>query len=339
LRKVGNDRFRVKRSSVLSEIDRWLLEGPPWIKYPALVDLVGKPADQAEAAAARRELLTDPGIQALLVELAAWPGEPLQRHNDAAHLLHKLVFIADSGIRANDPGVDKIIQRILALQSEEGAFQVIARISPHFGGTGQDQKVWMLCDAPSISYALIKLGLAENSSLLRSVSHLAGLGFEHGWPCMVSPGMGKFRGPGRKTDPCPYATLLALKVLSQLPQWRDSQVCRTGAETMLELWEKRRERRPYLFAMGTDFAKLKAPFIWYDILHVLEVLTHFPWLLSDSRLLEMAAVVSAKADKAGLRTPESVWKAWSDWDFGQKKAPSRLISLNVLRILKRLAKD
>jgi hypothetical protein len=33
-----------------------------------------------------------------------------------------------------------------------------------------------------------------------------------------------------------------------------------------------------MFAMGSDFAKLRAPLVWYDILHVTETLTRFPWL-------------------------------------------------------------
>jgi hypothetical protein len=333
---MANYKGESKEESILSGTINWLLEGPPWVKYGTLVDLLEKPPGSAEVAAVRQELAADPRIQVLLAGLNDWPGGPLQRHNDASHALHKLVFVADSGIRAADPGIERIVQRILDSQSEEGAFQVIARVSPHFGGTGQDQQVWMLCDSPSILYALIKLGREDDTRLNKALEHLAGLSAESGWPCAVSAGMGKFRGPGRKTDPCPYATLLALKVFSQLPQWRDNRVSRAGAETILGLWEQRRERRPYLFAMGTDFAKLKAPFIWYDILHVLEVLTQFPWLRQDRRLLEMAEIVRAKADGAGLFTPESVWKAWSEWDFGQKKTPSRLVTLDVLRILKRL---
>jgi hypothetical protein len=335
---VKNNGQPIKVSG-LPETLSWLLDGPPWVRYGTLVDLLEKPPDSAEVAAVRRELAADPPMKVLLAGLNNWPGGPLQRHNDATHSLHKLVFIADSGIRAADPGIEHIIQRIFDLQSAEGAFQVIARVSPHFGGAGQDQQVWMLCDAPSILYALIKLGREYDTRLEKAAEHLAGLSFESGWPCAVSAGMGKFRGPGRKTDPCPYATLLALKVFSQLPQWRDSQVCRTGAETILGLWEQRRERRPYLFAMGTDFAKLKAPFIWYDILHVLDVLTQFPWLRQDRRLLEMVEIVRARAGGVGFYTPESVWKAWSEWDFGQKKVPSRLVTLDVLRILKRLEKD
>ena len=71
------------------------------------------------------------------------------------------------------------------------------------------------------------------------------------------------------------------------------------------------------------------------MLHVLDVLTQFPWLRPDPRLRELAALVRRKADAQGCYTPESVWKAWSEWDFGQKKAPSPWITLLVLRALGR----
>jgi hypothetical protein len=77
--------------------------------------------------------------------------------------------------------------------------------------------------------------------------------------------------------------------------------------------------------------------IWYDILHVTDVLTQFPWLRGDKRLREMAAMVEAKADEQGRFTPESVWKAWSEWEFGQKRAPSPWLTLMAQRMLKRLA--
>jgi hypothetical protein len=34
-------------------------------------------------------------VRAILADLAAWPGEALNRHNDAGHLLHKLSLLAD----------------------------------------------------------------------------------------------------------------------------------------------------------------------------------------------------------------------------------------------------
>jgi len=323
----------------MDKVIEWLLQGPPWIQFRTRLDLLGQSENDSEVVHARQAMLSHPQVQALLAELKTWPGSALKRHNDAGHLLHKLVFISDLGIVVTDPGVNVIVGNILQNQSKEGAFQVIANVSPLFGGSGQDQLAWMLCDAPSIIYSLVKLGIGGNPAIQSAVKHLGSLSFDSGWPCVVSPEFGKFRGPGRKTDPCPYATLIALKALAQIPEWRNSKVCKIGTETMLQLWEQRKERRPYLFAMGTDFAKFKMPLIWYDILNVLDVLTQFPFLYQDKRLLEMVELIKAKHDTEGRFTAESTWKAWSEWEFGQKKAPSFLVTLEVHRILKRLFID
>jgi len=320
----------------MDELTEWLLKGSPWVEYRTRLDLLGQPKSAPKARAARQAMLAHPQIRTLLAELAGWPGPPLKRHNDASHLLHKLTFIADVGQRVGDPGVDRIVKRILAHPSPEGELQVVVNVPTHFGGAGKDEWAWMLCDAPSILYALVKLGLEKDERVKAAARHLASLIRGNGWPCAATSALGKFRGPGRKTDPCPYATLVALKALSQMRQWRDSDVCRTGAEALLSLWEQRKESRPYLFGMGADFIKLKAPLIWYDILHVTDVLTQFPWLRGDKRLREMAAMVEAKADEQGRFTPESVWKAWSEWEFGQKRAPSPWLTLMAQRMLKRL---
>ncbi|MFC1872037.1 hypothetical protein ACFLYF_06565 [Chloroflexota bacterium] len=279
--------------------------------------------------AARQKMLSYPEIQALLSELSGWPGPPLKRHNDAGHLLHKLVFISDIGMRVGDPGINEIANNIIEHKSKDGPFQVIANVSPQYGGSGKDELAWMLCDSPSILYSIVKLGTRDDSVIQSAARHLATLSTGNGWPCTVSSNLGKFRGPGRKTDPCPYATLISSKAMSQIPEWHGSEVCLRGADSLLQLWEQRKERRPYLFAMGTDFQKLKAPMVWYDILHVLEVLTQFPHLLKDDRLLEMVDILKAKSDREGRFTAESVWKAWSGWEFGQKKAPSFWLTLQA----------
>jgi hypothetical protein len=205
-------------------------------------------------------------------------------------------------------------------------------IPTHFGGTGEDQWAWALCDSPSLLYALLRFGLGNDERVQRALAHLAGLSRQNGWPCTGN--LGKFRGPGRKEDPCPYANLIMLKALAQSPQWIDSPQARAGAETALNLWTVRREQHPYMFYMGTDFEKLKAPFIWYDLLHVCDVLTRFPFLKGDPRLSEMLALLRSKASASGCFTPESVWQAWKDWEFGQKKQPSRWLTLQVQRILR-----
>jgi hypothetical protein len=90
-----------------------------------------------------------------------------------------------------------------------------------------------------------------------------------------------------------------------------------------------------MFFMGTDFRKLKVPFIWYDLINVLDVLTRFAWLRDDPRLHDMVSALAARANPDGRFTLESVWTAWKDWEFGQKKAPSRWLTLAAWRIFRR----
>jgi hypothetical protein len=297
----------------MQEVLPWLLEGPPWVVYRTRRDLLEQPEDDPRVQEARQAMRQDPQVQELLAALAAWPGRVLNSHKSADHPLHQLVFLADLGLRAGDPGVGQILERILEHQSSQGPFQVLINVPKHFGGTGEDGWGWALCDAPLLLYVLVRFGLEQDPRVQAGVQFLAGLVRENGWPCAVSPELGRFRGPRRKDDPCPYANLVMLQLLAQLPEWRDSLPARVGAETALSLWTTSRESHPYMFYMGTDFRKLKAPLVWYDILHVLDVLTHFPWLAPDPRLQEMMGVVTARADALGRYTPESVWKSWSAW--------------------------
>ena len=91
--------------------------------------------------------------------------------------------------------------------------------------------------------------------------------------------------------------------------------------------------------MGTDFNKLKAPFIWFDILHVTDVLSQFEFLKSDKRLKEMISIIQLKSNENGLYKAESIYRSWKDWDFGQKKVNSGWITLLVYRILKKMGQN
>jgi len=312
----------------------WLLSvGQPWVRYRALVDLLDHPEDDPEVKAAHKAILGHLQVQNLIEELRGWPGYPLKRHNDAMHPLHKLAVLADFGLQATDPAMPWIIKEVIAHRSSEGAFQVTVQIDPRYGGSGEMEWIWMLCDAPVILYALLAFGLKENDAVRRAVHHLTSLIRNNGWPCASQTG---FRGPGRKDDPCPLANLLALKALAQLPEMWDSEIVRIGTETLLSHWGHQKERKIYLFGIGTDFRKLKYPFIWYDLLHVAEVLSRFPTSKNDPRLQEMVKALVAQQDEQGRFTASSVWTAWKGWEFSQKKEPSPWITLLALRVIKRL---
>jgi hypothetical protein len=314
----------------------WLLEGEPWIEYRARRDLLGQSEKDPQVKSARESMLAKTQLKDLVVELSGWPGTVLSNHKSAGHPIHKLTFLADLGLVANDSGVEMIVAHILEHQSAEGPFQVSMNIPAHFGGTGLDQWAWALCDAPLIVYTLVKFGLENEPVVQTAITYLTGLVRDNGWPCAVSREMGKFRGPGRKDDPCPFANLAMLKALSEIETLHDSPACHTGADTLLTLWSESISRHPYMFYMGTDFRKLKVPFVWYDLMHMLDVLSRFSWLKNDTRLLDMLEILKSKVDQQGRFTLESIWTAWNNWEFGQKKEPSRWLTLTAWRIIKRM---
>lgn len=317
----------------MNETVAWLLDGPPYVRYRTLLDLLGQAPHDAAVQKARAEMLASPPVRDLLAELHGWPGETITNHKKAGLLYHKLAFLAEIGVTAEDPGVGSILTKISAHVSKDGVLQMPSNIPTVFGGTGKDAWAWILCDAPRLYFALIKMG-ARSAALLQGMEALKALIMDNGYPCAAAPELNRFRGPGKRGDPCPYATLLMLSALLQTEGGAGSQL-RTGAECLLSLWERSREASPYLFRMGTDFRKLKAPFIWYDILHVADVLSQLAWLRGDPRMREIAASIRAKADSQGRYTPESVWLAWKTWDFGQKKLPSPWLTFLALRVLHR----
>ena len=313
----------------------WLLQGEPWIEYRTRVDLLEQPKTNPQVIKARQAMLADPRIIAMLDELTDWPGTVLSSHRSASQSFHKLSFIADLGLNINDSSVQKILEKVMKHRCRQGPFQLPMNIPTHFGGSGKDGWAWALCDAPILVSSLIQMGMREDQRVQAAIRHLESLVRENGWPCTASPELGKFRGPGRKQDPCPFATLVMLEMLAHVPELNVSQSAEIGVEILLSLWDESKDKHPYMFFMGTDFRKLKAPLFWYDILHVLDVLSRFKWATMDKRFQQMLNVVESKADGDGRYIPESVWTAWKNWDFGQKKVPSRGLTLLVQRILNR----
>jgi len=315
----------------------WLLESDePWTRYRTLLNLLDRQEDDADVKAAHAQMLAHPEVEELIAQAATWPGPALKRHNDASHPLYAFTTLADFGVRAEDGGMAGPIQTVLDHQSPEGAFQTLVNVSKSFGGTGEDSWSWMLCDAPTLLYALLAMGLGEDERVRRAVSHLVDLVEDNGWRCVVAPRLGKFRGPGRKADPCPIVNLYALKALAQVPDLLDSPASRTGAEMLLWHWEHQKERKIYMFGIGGDFRKLKYPFVWYDILHVVDVLSLFPFVQSDKRFLEMVHTITTQADAEGHYTATSMYRVWKGWPFADKKNPSPWLTFLVLRILKRI---
>jgi hypothetical protein len=127
-----------------------------------------------------------------------------------------------------------------------------------------------------------------------------------------------------------------LKLLSEIDEYRFGIIVKNGIEIILSLWENSLERHPYMFYMGTDFRKLKAPAMWYDIISVTDVLSRFDFVKTDPRFCEMIDLIKEKQNADGMFISESVYQKFKGWDFGQKKTVSPYLTYLCIRILRRV---
>ncbi|MGE5495944.1 MAG: hypothetical protein ACM3S4_11660 [Burkholderiales bacterium] len=319
------------------EYQKLLDRSGDWLKFAIRLHLCCDPKDNLIEL--RNAALTDSRIQNYLNEVANFHGMLVTNHKNPDLPIHKLLFLLDLGFDTDVPEIKAAVDKILEHRDNNGIYQSLTNIPKHYGGAGVDVFSWCLCDTPLLLLALLKAGVDYNKYVKPGVNHLVSLCRDNGFPCAVSPELGKFRGPGRKDDCCPYATLIMADLLSYIPEYQDSSVAVTSVKVLLNLWENSLEQHPYMFYMGTDFRKLKAPSCWYDIVSVAGVLSKYRFIRYDTRFMDIIALIKDKQDKEGFFVPESAYQKMKDWDFGQKKILSPYLTYLCLRIFKRLKQE
>ncbi|MCL2153734.1 MAG: hypothetical protein FWH57_12420 [Oscillospiraceae bacterium] len=311
-----------------------LVMSEPWLQYAIRVNLLSERKE--DLFDLKNDALKDNKILSYLNDITNFHNAIVRNHKDPGLSIHKLLFLLDIGLDTDIPKIDSAIKQIMSHKDKDGVYQSMTNIPPHYGGKGEDVFGWCLCDAPLLLMALLKTKVDYQQHIKQGVEHLLTLFKEQGFPCSVSEEHGKFRGPGRKDDCCPFATLIMLNLLSEIDEYRNSDIVKAGVEVILTLWENSLERHPYMFYMGTDFRKLKAPAMWYDIVSVADCLSRFDFVKTDPRFCEMIDLIKGKQDADGMFTPESVYQKFKGWDFGQKKTASPYLSYLCIRLINRI---
>ncbi len=315
----------------------WLLSSDePWTRHRTLIDLQHRDDADKAVVEARADLMASGSIVRLIEKASDWPGYPLKRHNDAAHPLYALATLADFGLRQTDTGIDTLAHSVLE-HFDGDQFQTLLWL-PKFLTKEDDSEgwAWMLCDGPTLLYSLLSFGYRDHPPVERAIEAIVAMAEDNGWRCGAADSLPAFSGPGRKADTCPMATTYILKALSLVPEAHASDAVISGIEALLDHWEHQADYKLRMFGIGTDFRKLKYPFVWYDILHVTDVLSRFDTARRDPRLGQMVDEITAQADEDGRYTPTSMFRSWTGWSFADKKHPSPWLTFLVERICSRM---
>ncbi len=307
----------------------WLLSGEPFVRYRTLTDLLSRQENDQEVLDAKDSIITYEPIERILHRQNAngyW-GDPADIHTwwpkkDTTFWL--LGILGDFGLERSHLKIAVACEYVFGTQLPCGGFGWAPPPTPADCFTG------------ILAESLAKLGYASDPRLQKAYSWLLGRQrLDGGFWCKSTglPG-----GPREREPSCAFATLCVMGAIAQNPELRDGKDGRRGLEFLLKCWEKRGmiKYAGHDSKIGKGWEKLKYPYTDYRILKYLDVLSGFESTRKDPRLYEIMDMLIGKQDKLGRYAAESIHKVWSDFDFGQKKRPSRWITLQVYRIVGRL---
>ena len=316
-------------TSLKRELTEWLLEGEPWVTYRTLTELLGRNEQDKAVTAAGKAIPEHVLIQEIFaaVNKDGYWGSPQDIHTwwpKKSSTFWILPVLADFGFTAEDKRIRRACEYVFSTQLASGGF-----------GWSPPSKTGD-CHSAIIIETLAKLGFLDDPRLQSAYHWLVERQrLDGGFWCKNT---GQIGGPRENEPSCAMATMFVLGALAQDPKLRNHRVAKKGVDFLLECWKNRGKVRyaGHDSQIGTDWEKLKYPHTDYKILKFLDVLSWFELAKPRLKSLETVDILLSKRDSNGRFTPESIVKAWRDFDFGQKEKPSRWVTLLALCSLKRI---
>ncbi len=334
----------------------------PAARFVARTALLGAPADDPAVMADRAAVVADPRVRALVERLPSWDtGFSFSGHNSPGFPPNLLRLLHGLGVRAGDfAQIERLLDQIPLHQAEDGRL-----LTPGIStGKAGDETVWtsLPCDHFALTELLLLFGRpADGPGFGRAFARMRDTLTETAqgpaWLCLPDP-VAKWRGPGRKGDACLQVTVEALRCFALAPADERPPGLHDAARTLLRAWRHRATEKPYMFGHGPRFIAGKWPPTWYDASAVLEALAPYPSVWSGAApgedrgscredrdscredrdsCREIAAALATVFGPDGWVTPQSCYKGFEAFSFGQKKRPSPWATARLCGILRRFS--
>jgi hypothetical protein len=316
-----------KESFLQSAPVDWLLSGEPFVRYRTLTDLLDRPANDKEVEKVRKQVRQHSLVKQILARqnrdgywgtsqdiFKWWPKK------DTTFWL--LGVLADFGFTKEDKRIGKACEYLFSTQLPSGGFGWAPPPTPAECFTG------------ILTEPLAKLGYASDPRLRKAYDWLIQRQrFDGGFWCKNTAQPGGLR---EKEPSCAFATLCVLSALVRNPKLKKSRIASRSAEFLLHCWENRGKIKyaGHDSQVGKGWERLQYPFTEYRVLKYLDALSQVESIRTDRRMLDMSDLLLEKRDEEGRFYAESVHKVWAGFDFGQKKLPSRWITLIAYSIVK-----
>ncbi len=323
-----------------SDPTQWLLEDDnPSVRYFTLLDILDKPQNDSQVIHARQNIMNNGVVPKILAkqESSGYWGVPENFYVRGKYkgTSWQLIILAELGADGTDERIKRACEFILekSQDPQSGAFSYISHKKDGYG----DPERVLPCLTANMAWSLIRLGYLADDRLQKALQWLV-----------------KYQRfddePGKAPDEWPYKRwkqcwgertchsiiVKSLKAFAEIPEDKRtpeiSDYIVKGVEHMLNHHIHKRNHPPVRGSF--KWLEFGFPLMWsIDALEVLEILTRLGY--NDERMHESLKAMISKQDHEGRWILENTFNGRFQTNIERKGKPSKWITLNALRVLKR----
>jgi hypothetical protein len=332
--------MRAYRSMLKADPTEWLLgEDNPSVRYFTLIDVLMKNKSSLEVEESKKAIVQTGAVPRILAKQKSggfWGiAENFYVRGKYKGTVWQLMVLAELGADSGEGRVRKACDFILnhSQDRESGGFSYMSDSS----GGGAHNRV-LPCLTGNMVWSLIRLGYLDDDRVQRGIEWITTYqrfddGVEEaakGWPYDKHE-----RCYGKHS--CHMGVVKALKALAEIPADKRSDSVKStiekGAEYLL-MHHVHKRSHDLTRVSKTEWLQFGFPLMWNsDVLEILGILTRLGY--RDERMQEAVDLVVSKQDENGRWRLERSFNGRFQVNIEQKDKPSKWITLNALRVLKR----
>jgi len=337
----------------------WLLEETnPSVRYFTLRDLLDKGEDNPEVAEAKAAISTSKIMVKILSKEKLegyWEDSKSPYLPKYKATYWQVMTLGQLGIDKSEERTQKACDYTFGLQLENGGFSMYTkkgtateynRVKRRLTARGESPPKsinWISslvneheysCLTGNVVAALIRLGYGEDHRVKKAINWLLSVqNRDGGWLCPY------WKAHIKDTHSCFYGTICPLEAFSEVPETKRSpemkQAIERGAEFLLMHRLYKADHHRYK-VINRQWLRFSFPWFYgYDILRGLSVLTKLDYI-DDERLTDAVGVLIKKRRSDGTWLLDSSPLGRMQTNIESVSKPSKWITLNALKVLKRL---
>jgi len=337
----------------------WLLEKDnPSVRYFTLRDLLDGERASSELEEAKSAIADSKVIIEILSKQNAegyWETAKSPYLPKYKSTYWQIILLGQLGIDKDDARVERAIEFMFNLQLDEGGF------SAYTTETALEKYEWMQtrsalkeklqpeptrwaqslvtehqysCLTGNVCAAMLRMGYGEDPRLKKALNWLVGIqSSDGGWLCPY------WKAHIKDTHSCFYGTICSLEAFSEVPETERSSEMKDVIEKAVEFLLMHRLYKADhhgLEVINRQWLKFSFPWFYgYNVLRGLSVVTKLGYV-DEERIIDAAKVLIQKRHSDGTWLLDNAPTGRMHADIETVGKPSKWITLNGLRILKRL---